>query len=67
MHVDPFKRAEPPRALAGPLIRVHEGLEEASDLIADLYQALDAAWETRSRRVDPHKDDALIAELSKRV
>lgn len=67
MHVDPLKRAEPSLALAGPLIRVHAGLEDANDLIADMYQALDAAWETRSRRVDPDNDDALIAELAKRA
>lgn len=67
MHVDPLKRVETSLALAGPLIRVHAGLEDASDLIVDMYQALDAAWETRRGRVGPDNDDAAIAELSKRA
>ncbi|MBO4228511.1 cystathionine beta-lyase [Bradyrhizobium neotropicale] len=43
--VDPPKRTETSLALAGPLLRIHAGLEDASDLIADMHQALRAASE----------------------
>ncbi|MGY3622057.1 cystathionine beta-lyase [Bradyrhizobium sp. USDA 10063] len=43
--VDPPKRTEPAVALEGPLIRIHAGMEGASDLIGDMHQALQAACE----------------------
>ncbi len=37
-------RRERPPTLAGPLIRMHVGLEDPADLIADLDRALASAW-----------------------
>ncbi|WP_051389872.1 cystathionine beta-lyase [Bradyrhizobium sp. Ec3.3] len=41
--VEPPKRTEASHAFAGPLIRVHAGLESPNELIADMHNALNAA------------------------
>ncbi|XSC42658.1 cystathionine beta-lyase [Bradyrhizobium sp. RDT10] len=41
--VDAPRRTETRLAFAGPLIRIHAGMEDASDLIADMHEALQAA------------------------
>ncbi len=41
--VDPVRVATPTRDYGGPLIRIHAGLEDAADLIADLERGFEAA------------------------
>ncbi|MGY8684588.1 cystathionine beta-lyase [Bradyrhizobium sp. UFLA05-153] len=41
--VEPPKRTEAALPLAGPLIRIHAGLESSNELIADLHNALNVA------------------------
>lgn len=43
--VDAPKRTEAPHLYAGPLMRIHAGMEGAADLITDMQQALQAACE----------------------
>ncbi|WP_051335053.1 cystathionine beta-lyase [Bradyrhizobium sp. Ai1a-2] len=47
----PSERTEAPRAFEGPLIRIHAGMEDANDLIADMHYALQAAGEVEGGRV----------------
>ncbi|UPJ47766.1 cystathionine beta-lyase [Bradyrhizobium sp. 200] len=58
--VDPPKRTETPLAFEGPLIRIHAGMERASDLIADMHQALQAAGEVTVGRVARREEGAMI-------
>ncbi|WP_426441341.1 cystathionine beta-lyase [Bradyrhizobium genosp. P] len=64
MLVDPSKRTETSLPFAGPLIRTHAGMESASDLIADLHQALRAAGEMTGGGVVRNEEAALMAGLS---
>ena len=42
IHCDPQLKLRPDRpSFAGPVVRLHVGLEDPDDLIADLRQALD--------------------------
>ncbi|WFU14518.1 PLP-dependent transferase [Bradyrhizobium sp. CB3481] len=58
--VDPPNRTETPLAFEGPLIRIHAGMERASDLIADMHQALQAAEEVTVGRVVRQEEGAMI-------
>ncbi|WP_198024834.1 cystathionine beta-lyase [Bradyrhizobium sp. Cp5.3] len=58
--VDPPKRTEPSLALPGPLIRIHAGLERVGDLISDLHQALQAAYDAGTGGAVERREEELI-------
>ncbi|KRQ09652.1 cystathionine beta-lyase [Bradyrhizobium manausense] len=59
---EPPKRTETSLAFPGPLIRIHAGMENPSELIADMHNALNAAREAAGNGIVTREESELVSK-----